>query len=153
MKKLSNKTLGKDKGIAIIFSLVMLMIFFLLAFGFLAVTTSASDANKVRNPSNSAELIAATNLLTQATRGLEATEGLLTNANAFLIAPNPQKLFKIQFQNPNSNSPVDVPFYCWGTNENHIPAPATLVEDALKMNFEAASPSNEYQASAHGIYQ
>ena len=94
MKNLSNKALGKDKGIAIIFSLVMLTIFFLIAFGFLSVATSASDASKIRAPRNNARIIVSEYVLSQAIRGLESPQGLVS-----ATAPDPDKLFPLQFIN------------------------------------------------------
>ncbi|MCM8537435.1 MAG: hypothetical protein NE334_15955 [Lentisphaeraceae bacterium] len=113
MKSYIQKKLSKDdKGIAIIFSLVMLMIFFLISFGFLASVTSAKTAASARSPKDKANFIASTTILAQAIRALEADGGLATDGSNILTAPNPRKLTKFIM----TDTLKDIEFIGWGTN-------------------------------------
>ena len=143
MKKLTDKTVDKDQGIAIIFSLIMLTIFFFLAFGFLAVGSSANDAAQARSPQNSADLLAQQRVFTQAMGAFEAKNGLLTDAqDNFLTAPDPTKLLSADFTNPDANVSKNLPFYAWRTKGNSIDIPLSVtsqLDNSIKMHFQTGT--------------
>lgn len=139
MKKLTQKlpkSLQNEKGIAIIFSLTMLMVFFFLSFGFLSLTTSASAAAKARVPKQTADLVVTNNLLEQALIALEDEEyGLLGG----LTAPDPNRLLEVDFV----SGTLTANFHAWGTKaasgtSNDIDDPADL-EDYLELQLLSSS--------------
>jgi hypothetical protein len=142
MKNLTNKSAHQDKGIAIIFSLVMLTIFFFLAFGFLAAVSTAKSAANARSPKDKANLVASSLILTQAMRGLEATDGLLTDGNNYLTAPNTEKMLPFDF----TDTTTPITFYGWGTKGGVSDATAGgVLADLVTMHLDIGVTSKDYK--------
>ncbi|MCM8532684.1 MAG: hypothetical protein NE330_16070, partial [Lentisphaeraceae bacterium] len=131
---------GNEQGIAILFSLVMLMIFFMVSFAFLATANSAKASASARAPKDQANLIASSRLLVQAIRGLEAQNGLMTGGGNYLTAPNPAKLREFTFKNTVANK--EVKFWGWGIDGN---ASTPTDEDSyLSLHFDDSAPAKDY---------
>jgi hypothetical protein len=84
MKKLLNKKHEDgENGIAIVFSLIMLMVFFLISFGFVSMATNAKLAASIRLPAAQAALSNSETILNEALYAIDAklmNDGVLDQA-------------------------------------------------------------------------
>ena len=117
MLKLSKKNKKNDeKGIAIMFSLIMLMIFFILAFGFVSMASSANDAAKAREPKQDTTITATQTVLNEALFCIE--EGLYAGSEL----ADTSLFLDLRFQ----NTVTGVDLQAWGTNSADRANPTCL---------------------------
>ena len=123
MKNLINKKAEKgENGIAILFSLIMLMTFFMIAFGFVSMTINHRTAAKVRQPDAQASLSASDTVFNLALRTLD--KGIFDDEE---IAD--QELFEaLGF----TDTSITVDFYAWGTDSGDNASLADYLELQLK---------------------
>lgn len=108
MKNTTSKYTGDDKGIAIIFSLIMLSVFFLISFGFVSMATSHKSAAKAREPQQQALLAANETVLNEALFAIE--KGLMNGQT-----PNYAKFRDMKFI--NAADTLSVTLSAWSTKE------------------------------------
>ena len=114
MKNLTGKTSGKDKGIAIIFSIIMLTVFFLISFGFISMATSSKAAATAREPQQAAALSAEATVLNEAIFAM--SKGLFENAGNQLDNPDISKFRTVNFRNTTSGK--EAKFKGWGSRKD-----------------------------------
>jgi len=115
MKKTTAKTPGKNKGIAIMFTLIMLSVFFLIAFGFISMATSAKAASSAREPQQAAALSIDETVLNQAIFAMD--KGLFRdNSDNLLENIALTKLTTANFHNTTSGK--EASFKGWGSRKD-----------------------------------
>jgi len=129
------KNPGKDNGIAIIFSLIMLSIFFLIGFGFISMATSYQRAAKARQPRAQARLTNNETILSEAFGAIN--EKFYTETTAGVRDETEQshevKYFKdLVF----TNGTDEVTLKAWGTRRSQWWVnPTTNIADAWSLRL------------------
>lgn len=127
---------SKESGIAIMFTLIMLSIFFLIAFGFISFATSAKSAAKAREPKQSTSLTASESTLNEA---LFAIEKGLHNGKE---VADPSKFDSLEF----TNGAKTVTLKTWATSSGDN----TSLEDYLLPQFNHATDGEFKAVTASG---
>lgn len=128
MKNTTGKYSGDDKGIAIMFSLIMLSVFFLISFGFVSMATSHKSSAAAREPEQQATLAADDMVLNEALFAIE--KALMAGET-----PNYSKFRSMVFT--NSSATVDVTLQTWATQKltSDGTPDQTSLEDALPLQL------------------
>ena len=124
MKNTTQRFKSKDKGIAIMFTLIMLSIFFLISFGFVSMATSHKTAASAREPAQQADLAAHETVLNEAMFAIE--EGLINGET-----PNLDKFRDMKFI--NAADTMSVTLNAWATRESD----QTNLDSALPLQVDS----------------
>lgn len=133
MKSLVKNYKNPDSGIAIMFTLIMLSVFFLISFGFISMATTSKAASKAREPQQNTSVNASESILNEAVACIE--ERIYSGS---LEYPDTSLFQSLRF----SNSSVNVDLQVWGTSASTTNN--TDLEDALLLQLEpSAGPTEE----------
>ena len=119
MKKLSNKSSRKeDKGIAIIVSMSLLVIFFLLGFGFMGSSISANSMSSVRTKIMANKALTNKELINEAIQVLEEHVYVDSTATA-TDAKNFSRFSDVTFTEGDVSNTNDITFKAIGTRSSN----------------------------------
>ena len=136
---------SEESGIAIMFTLIMLSVFFIIAFGFVSMATSAKAAANAREPQQEAALTAEETVLNEALFSLNKI--VFSDGGNSTEIPDYSKFTDLTFRNGGG---TEVTFKAWGT-ANGTPDITNLATNTKLQVYDADDFEPDYTGTNFSI--